>query len=447
MVNLRPLQTRFVADLRTAFAQGARKVLGVAPCGFGKTRTMVDMARQSVEKGKRVLILTHREELLEQIRAAALDGGLTADRCQIASIQTIARRLKTTTPPDFIIVDESAHAVASTWAKVLNHWPKAHVCGKTATPSRLDGRGLGDIFDAMVMGPTPKTLIEQGWLVQPTYYAPPSLVSTDEIPIKMGDFDRQALSEAVDKPAIVGDAVEHFRRICPGERAIVFCVSRKHAENVAWQFFHSGFNAQAFHGGLKASERRSIMGMFRGGSIQILTTVDLIGEGLDVGSVGAVVLLRPTASLSLFIQWIGRGMRTSPGKSRCVVLDHTGNVMRHGLAEWDREWSLTAPSRRVKNGDAGRAVGICRCEVCFAVSLSRDRCSTCGVEFTAEQRRLAERAGTLTEVETKVCPRCGDPTVTGARCKGCQKIDKKEEKEKANRRERSSISQAQPVRS
>lgn len=420
-MKLRPLQVRFIDDLRESF-RSHRRVLGVAATGFGKTVCFAYMAHASSALGKRVLILTHRTELVDQIEGALREfgGGAT-----VASIQTVARRPEWPTP-DFVVVDECHHAAASSWSGVLARWPRAHILGVTATPARLDGRGLGDLFDAMVMGPDAGTLIEQGLLCRPVYYAP-SAPDVSEVSVTAGDFDRGELFTAMDQPSITGSAVAEYQKRASGEQSLVFCVNRLHAQNVAQQFQDCGIDARVFHGGLSDGDRTSTMAKFREGSIKMLVTVDLVGEGLDVCAVGAVILLRPTASLCLHLQQIGRGLRTAPGKERVVILDHAANLSRHGLAEWTREWSLQGRPKRTRKGDVA-PVAVLRCPTCYACwPPGVSSCSDCGHEFTARERKMTEKAGELVEVRAKQCPRCGGPTVGTKRCGGCARNDTFEE--------------------
>lgn len=418
-MELRPLQQRFVEDIRTAFRSN-RRVLAVAATGFGKTVCFSYMAKGAAERGNRTMILTHREELIRQIQSTLGKWGATAD---VQSVQTVARRLETTEKPDLIIVDEAHHSMATTWARVLTYWPNVKILGVTATPARLDGRGLKDQFDSIVIGPDAGQLIREGWLVKPRYFAPPTKIDTSELSINGGDYRRDELELVVDRPGITGDAVEHYKRMASGVSAIAFCVSRAHAENVCAAFVAGGVTAEVFHGGI--ADRESVMNRYRAGETKVLITVDLVGEGLDVPACGAVILLRPTASLCLHLQQIGRGLRIAEGKTCCWVLDHAGNTLKHGLAEWPREWTLEG--KKKKSGEM-REMGVKRCDHCFAVMAAGCRqCPECGTLLVDEEDNTKAKAGDLTEIVSVNCPKCNRPSIRGAKCNGCKVEEKREE--------------------
>ena len=243
-MTLRPYQHAFRNGIAAEFRAGHRCVLGVAPTGAGKTVTFCDMAQRAVARGNRVGILMHRAELIQQTRRAlgAIPHGViqagqpeTDAPIQIASIQTLVNRLDRH-QFDFLIIDEAHHCTASTYRRVMDHYNRARILGVTATPCRTDGTGLADTgYTAMVLGPDIDTLTAEGWLAPCDVYGVPT-VDVTGVKTTAGDYNRRALAQVMDKPAIVGDAIKHYRRLCDGAPAIAFCVSVAHAEHVAAQF-------------------------------------------------------------------------------------------------------------------------------------------------------------------------------------------------------------------
>jgi superfamily II DNA or RNA helicase len=232
MVTLRDYQAKAVNDIRTAYQYGRRAPLFVLPTGGGKTVLFTYIAQNAAERGKRVLILVHRVELLRQtskaLRGFGVRHGLINPQytpeytapVQVASVQTIINRIgKMPFTPDLIIIDEAHHATASTWRKVINAYPKARLLGVTATPVRSDGTGLGidagGMFDTLIEGPSTRALMDMGYLVEPTIYAPKDRLDLSGVRTKMGDYDKKQLGELMDKPRITGDAVAHYKRRCP----------------------------------------------------------------------------------------------------------------------------------------------------------------------------------------------------------------------------------------
>lgn len=409
MITLRDYQACAIDRVREAYVAGHRCVLLVMPTGAGKTITFAYLAHSAVTRGKRVLILAHREFLIEQISETLsrfdLDhGALMAGRpgntlpVQVGMMGTVARRLERIYYPDLIVVDEAHRSVSATYMAILRAFPKARVLGVTATPQRTDGCGLGDAYDAIVIGPTVRELTDAGHLSRYALYCPPQMVDLEGVPIRAGDFDQKALADRMDRPTITGDAIEHLQRLAPGRQFVAFCAGVEHAHHVAEQFRGAGIGAQALDGEMDRSERASIVAAFRGGALQGLTSCDLISEGFDLPGIGAAILLRPTASLIVYMQQVGRALRPAPGKDRAVLLDHVGNALRHGLPDHDRDWTLEGRDK-AKKANVERELSVRHCRVCFAVYETRlPKCPHCGAVAGTESREIAERDGELVEI-------------------------------------------------
>jgi superfamily II DNA or RNA helicase len=412
-MQLRPYQTDLITAIRLQYQLGHRKVLAVLPTGAGKTVCFSHIAQAAAKKGNRICILVHRAELLDQasrsLSSMSVQHGLIqANRAmdlsaavQVASVQTLARRLHKL-PRDFfqlVIIDEAHHSNSDTWARTLEHFHQAHLLGVTATPIRLDGRGLGEHYQAMVEGPSAAWLTDNGYLAPARVLAPPGFDTTG-LRKRMGDFDTKEAEHRIG--TIMGDAVSHYRKHLDGQTAIAFCCSVAHAEAVARLFMGAGIPAASIDGSMTSEQRRDLLQALGTGRIRVLTSCALIGEGVDVPSVGGCILLRPTASTSLHLQMIGRCLRPSPGKAAAVVLDHVGNTLRLGHHLEPREWTLDGLAKR----DRDKAPSVKVCPQCFATSMSAAQvCRECGHMFAAEARELQQVEGELVEVQRQQAKR------------------------------------------
>lgn len=361
------------------------------------------------------MILVHRAELLRQtsetLTAFEVPHGLIAsgvpetdEAVQVASVQTLVRRLsRMKWAPTLIVVDEAHHATATTGhGQVLKHFADARVLGVTATPERLDGQGLGieagGFFDELVMGPTVAELVELGHLSRPVVFAPPGTVDLSGIKTVAGDFSKGELAAAMDRPVITGSAVTHYRKHCDGAPAIAFCASVKHAEHVAEAFRAAGYSAASIDGTLDADTRAQRIADLGSGALHVLTSCEIVSEGTDIPRVSAAILLRPTQSLGLYLQQVGRALRPFPGKERAVILDHVSNCHRHGLPDDDRQWSLDSKPRRQRKQDDD-ADPVKQCSECFAVHKPAPICPSCGYVYPVKAREIEQVDGSLEEVK------------------------------------------------
>ena len=416
MLKLRNYQEGAVEGIRQSYRDGFRSPLLVLPTGAGKTVVFSYVAAQTSSRGKRVLILVHRIELLRQtsnkLTEAGVYHGLINPKytpnlhapVQVASVQTVVNRLDKIHAPDLIIVDEAHYALAGTWKKIIGAFPNARVLGVTATPCRGDGTGLGveagGVFDDLVMGPQIAELIDMGFLVKPRIYAPKERLDLSAVRMVRGDYDAKQLNEVVDKPTITGDAVQHYMRLCPGTPAVVFCVSVNHAQHVAEEFRRAGFRAYHADGTLDDDVRGRILGGLGNGTVDVVTSCDLISEGTDIPAIGCAILLRPTQSLGLYIQQVGRALRTSDGKSSAIILDHVGNVITHGLPDEERQWSLEGEKRKKrKKNDYEVNIRVQQCPSCFMIHEPGPVCTSCGhVYQTKEKEGPKQVDGILVEM-------------------------------------------------
>jgi len=420
--TLRDYQDDAVLQVRTAYKNGKRYVLLVLATGAGKTVIFSFIAKTSSDNGKRVLILAHRDQLIKQasrklhdygVEHGVIMPGFTPNyqaNVQVASIQTMVRRMhKLKLKFDLIVIDEAHLSAANTYRRILAHYPGARVLGVTGSPCRLDNKPLGikqgGIYDEMVQGVSICDLIERGFLMRPVVYAPREQLDLSGVAKSGGDYDTQQLAAVVDTPTITGDAVKMYRKICPGVPAVAWCVDIKHAQNVADAFNAAGVPAMMLCGDHDSDYRDRALAALESGKIKVLTFVGILIEGVDCPAIGAVILLRPSMSLSSYLQVVGRGLRpfTYPSglvKTVCYVLDHCGLTFRHGFVDdEDREWSLEeGVVKKRKPGEKEPRVDAIQCQTCFTVFTSADA--------KARAKTILETTGVPRD---PCCPRCDVP--------------------------------------
>ena len=414
MFQLRDYQTDIIHQARELIKNGVKSILIQSPTGSGKTALTAHMIGASANKGIPSFFVVHRRELLYQsaktfdevgIQHGFIASGFPPDPrplVQIASIQSLARRLDKVKTPKLIVWDEVHHLASKSWSGVHRNYPDAIHIGLTATPQRLDGKGLGDWFTHMIHGPSVAGLIEQGYLSPYKAYAP-TTISTDGLHTQMGDYVTSEIVKLVDKPTITGDVIAHYKRLASGKRALIFCASIKHSAHVVEQFNLAGIPAEHVDGETGKFDRDAAMKRFNEGKTLVISNVELFGEGLDIPSIEAVILLRMTQSLGLSLQQIGRVLRPGEGKT-AIILDHVGNLQRHGLLDEDREWSLSGRERN--KSDKSQDTPVRTCPKCFAVMKAAIvKCKYCGYVFEVESREVLEREGELVEVDKEMMRR------------------------------------------
>lgn len=405
-LTLRDYQHRAIQDLRSAYRSGTQAVLLVLPTGGGKTVIFSYITTSAVARGGRVLILVHRRELIHQTSAQLTSLGVehgiisngfpTNDALvQVASVQTIVRRLhKINWQPTLIIIDEAHHAVAGSWKQILDHFYGANLLGVTATPMRLDGRGLGDWFQHMVLGPSVASLIEMQHLAPVRCYTIPKKLDWKEIRKSGGDFVGTAAADLLEEGEFNGDAVKEYKKHCPGKPAIVFCCTIAHSELVAQLFREAGFRAAHLSANTDPVLRKQLIDDLGNGNIDVLTNCMVVSEGTDIPVVTAAILLRPTTSTALYLQQVGRALRPAPGKDKAIIIDCVGNILRHGLPDMDREYSLEDKPK------SEAAPPVKECPVCFAaLPITTTICPSCGHVFTPSAPKQAERPISVDLVE------------------------------------------------
>jgi DNA repair protein RadD len=430
-VTLRPYQIIGLDRVRAAVRAGHRRILLVSATGSGKTVMMASMIQGAQAKGNRSLVVAHRRELIEQthdrfahegIHAGIIMAGhpKTEALTQVGSIQTLSRR---SGPPPAIsaalggpdphvirggcgdhaqplpevkilIIDEAHHAKAAQYERLLTAYPDAVVVGLTASPWRLDGRGLGDIFTHLVLAATPAELIRDGYLCNYTGFAfqAPDL---SEVKTVAGDWDEAGLSLAYQKSTIFADIIEKWSQHAKGRQTIVFAASIENSEAIVARFNGAGVQAAHLDYRTPAADRARVLQEVRAGRVRVLSNVNLLGEGIDLPELSCAILARPTKSLTVYLQQVGRVMRPKADGSKALILDHAGNVERHGLPDSPRSYDLTT----TKPKEVVPALRTCK--VCFAIWEGAGACPECGTATEAVSRTGPEVSLAHSEVDIR----------------------------------------------
>lgn len=397
-IKLHDYQQKLVDKARQAFKDGYKAPCIVAPCGAGKSVIISEITRLTTKNKKHVLFLVHRKELIDQIQNTFKRNEVNMDLVQFGMVQTVVRQLDSMPKPDLIITDENHHALAKTYRKIYDYFSDVLRLGFTATPIRLDGSGLGDVNDILIEEVDAQWLIEHGYLSPYKYYAP-KLIDDDYLKVgRMKEFTSRSIDEAIGK-IIFGDVIKHYRELADGEQAITYCHSIEASLKVVEEFNKSGIPSAHIDAKTPKNERDRIIERFRNQEIRMLSNVDLIGEGFDVPDCSTVIMLRPTKSLSLYIQQSMRGMRYKPGKTS-IIIDHVGNVHRFGLPDAKREWSLEGFKKNSSRNEP--QLKIRQCENCFAVYNAKEKqCPMCGhhPQVVRERKLEVDESAKLQQID------------------------------------------------
>ena len=420
MIVLRPDQAKLKADIYSGW-QEARNVLGVLPTGGGKSIIVSDIALDNHQQNLQQVVIAHRTELVSQMSLHIAKRGIPhriiapdtvktqiarehfetfgksfvnpTAMCSVGGVDTLKARAESLAgwaqQQSRWIIDEAHHVLRENkWGAAVEMFPNAYGLGVTATPSRADGKGLGDhadgVFGHMAVGPDMRELIKLGGLTDYEIVVPVSDFEIDETSVsKSGDFSPARMREASQKSHITGDVVVEYMRYALGKRAICFATDVATANEIADQFNASGIRAAAVSAKTPTAVRNDAINRFRDGRYTILVNVDLFGEGFDVPECACVIMARPTASLGVFLQQFGRGLRTAPGKEFGLIIDHVSNYKRHGLPDKQHFWTLDRRDKRAKHEKDPEDIELIPCpecsrpfEKCFTI------CPHCGFELT-----------------------------------------------------------------
>jgi len=420
-IALRDDQERDVAAIRDALAE-YQSVLFRAPCRYGKTFVSAYMTKRSAERQRTVIFACHRDSILRQTSATfqrfGIKHGMIASGwpsnpfafAHVASADTLRNRLAMLEKCKLLIVDEG-HLWASKTRKAIIDAAKqagAKIVILTATPIRLDGKPLSDIADYMVLGPSEADMMAAGNLPPYRVYAPVS-VDLSGVHTRAGDYVTSEVEDRVDKPSVIGDLVETWRKYAQGKRTVVYAVSRAHGRHILEAYLAAGVKAAYVDGETPKPEQVRILTGMADGKVDVIVSVELFTTGLDLASIvgrdvsiQCVQLARPTKSLQLAIQMMMRCMTRQDGYA--TILDHVNMILNrdgtvnHGFPDDDREWSLEGPPRRRQEGVSD--FNVWTCETCFAsVRATKPVCPYCEATHDIKPREVLTEAGELKEIK------------------------------------------------
>ena len=408
MIELRPYQHLAIENLRTSIRLKNKRVLLQASTGSGKTIVACEMIRLALGKSKSALFIAHRKEIIlqssQKLDAFGIDHGIIManhsrknDRpVQVASIQTLTRRDKP--PADLIIVDECHLSCSTSYKEILKEYPNAVVIGLTATPVRLDGRGLSEVYDDIVEVVPMAQLIADGHLIKPRVFAPfrPDMKGVRTV---KGDYDAAQTSAIMDNKKITGDIVKHWQVHALNRKTIVFASSVVHSKNIVMAFMAKGISARHLDATTSGSERDRTLAEWREGKFHVLSNMGLFVEGLDVPEASCCVLARPTKSVTIYLQAVGRIMRPAENKTECIILDHAGLTYEHNLVDTPRKWSLHGRTKRTKSETPIVLVHVCdACFYAYSRTEHPNVCPECGVQTQLYQPPQVNAKGELVEL-------------------------------------------------
>lgn len=406
MIKLYDYQEQGVHEIRTAMRR-EKRVLYQLPTGGGKTVVFTHIAQSAFAKGKRILVLVHRRELLmqasRQFSSMGIPHGLIAsgrplhvhNHVQIASVDTLIRRTNIDFQPDLIVIDEAHHVVpGNKWGSVMDRWPRAYILGVTATPRRLDGKALGDSFGELIIGPSTGELMSRGRLSRYKLISV-KLISTEGAGIRAGEFIAKDIEEINDMRSVIGDTVETFKKhaVLPG---LIFASSVSAAQRLSDELSANGYHSYCLHHKTKQEPRDAMIRGLETGHTDVITSYDTVSEGLDIPICRTAVLCHTSKSETKYLQQAGRALRVHPDKDETVFIDHGMNYLRHGLPDDDREWSLHG--KKATPSEDEKALALRDCPVCLRVHKTAPRCPFCGHVYEVVPREEAETVGGELEV-------------------------------------------------
>jgi DNA repair protein RadD len=428
-MELRPYQSDAILRLRESIRSGHRAPLLCSPTGSGKTALSGAIARSSVDKGGTGLFLAPRRELITQASAMFTRFGVPHGVImageprslyppwQVASFDTLSARAirskRMLMPRAGIVICDEAHlSVADTRKQILEHYHDSIIIGLTATPARGDGRGLGEIYDDLLQVVSVRDLMDQKYLVEARYFAP---TEPDLAGIKLnkdGDYQEKQLGARMDQQALVGDIVQNWLRIARDRSTVVFCVTCAHSRHVRDEFLKAGIRAEHLDGETPLDERKEILARVASGETQVLCNVFVATFGLDIPRLSCAVLARPTKNITLYLQIIGRVLRTDDGKDDALIIDHSGAVKQHGFADDAQPWSLdeseTVAERKKKAQEESKASKEITCGNCFSVFRGSRECPKCGHAMIPKTEKIPTHEAELVEVKKKLEPTLAD---------------------------------------
>lgn len=402
--QLRGYQQELIDRIRQSLASGHRHIIVQSPPRTGKTVVMAEIARRTTDKGNHVCFIIHRKEVLQQAKATFQEQGVDPNLLEAGMVQSLTRHVDAMQAPEVILIDEAHHALAKSYRRILEAFPQACVLLFTATPVRTGRNQLDQIADDIIVGKSIKELTEQGFLAPFKYYAAKDK-DVDDKKLRRsstGDYVTASIEEAVSHK-IYSHTVDEYLTKAGGKQAVVYTYSVEAANHLADEFNDRGITAEAVDATTPALVRDDAVKRFRDQKQKILVNVNLFTEGIDLPNVDCVIMVRPTMSLALYMQFSMRCLNPRPGKT-AVIIDQVGNWERFGLPNADRDWkalakSKASPAKSLKRG----GVQVIQCPDCFGVveksEVEDNSCPLCGYYPLVRKRDYEEQKAQLVEIK------------------------------------------------
>ena len=393
-INLRDYQENIYTKIRKAFIEGAKGVCAVLPCRSGKSYIMAKISQDACKKGSHVLILAHRNSLINQHKELFENLELNNPNIRIESVFTEVNHLGEHGPVDLIIIDEAHLSGATSYQKVCAYYDCLRILF-TATPARLDGKPL-NLADKIVIGISANELIKRGNISNYHYYAPDLNIDFSSIKRIAGDFNNRELGRTMGTKKIYGDIYKYYDRLAKGKQAIAYCVNVQHSQEVCEMFNSKGVPARHMDSHTPEKEREQILKDFKDNKFKILCNCNLISEGITLPTAEVGLLLRPTLSLTLYIQQAMRCLTPNKDKE-AIIIDYVNNIQRHGLPTQERQWSLDSKVEEYCNENDDGTLKIRVCPECFSTFETAPICPFCGAEYKVTQVEIQN----MKEIELK----------------------------------------------
>lgn len=409
--ELRDYQHQWIKDIWNSWENGNRRVLGQLPTAAGKTVCFAHISHKFFDQGKQVLVIAHRIELISQAAeklseiigepVGIIKAGVLANperRIQVASVQTLSRRDVLELPMNIglLILDEAHHATALSYRRLIEHYESAQILGVTATPQRIDGQGFVDLFDDLVIGIDTAKLIQAGYLSNFRLFATNQTISTVGVAKSRGDFRAKELAVAVTSQIGVSEILENYFKYARNLRTVIFACSLEHSRALAAEFSRNYISAEHLDGKTPPQERLEILQRFRNGTTQVITNYEILTEGFDCPNIECVYCVRPTESSTMWLQMLGRVLRTYALKPTAVIIDITDNWKKHGLPDEARKWSLLPETiSEIQNK------GLIQCEHCTHIFKPL-------TDELAKIEAEVDEDGVVIQHHQAICPSCGE---------------------------------------
>lgn len=397
---LRDYQQKTIDRIIRSMKSGHQSIIVQQPPRTGKTVIMAEIAKRTTDNGNHIMFMVHRKEIVDQVKRTFSRWGVNMNLATIGMVQTITRRLDKLEPPAVLFIDEAHHALAKSYMRIIERYPDAYKFLFTATPWRMNGDGFEAVADDLIQGQSVQWFIEHKYLAPVDYYAPADIDISKLKTKRTGEFDDASVEEAL-KPKIYGDAVKSYKKLASGKQAIAYTYNVASAKRLAQEFLVNGIRAESVDGTTPAEERDRIVAAYREGKIDVLTNAELFTEGIDLPNVDVVIMLRPTQSLSLYLQFAMRSMNPRPGKT-AVIIDHVANVNRFGLPTDNRQWHLAGREDVETRTHRDPIKPVTVCPACFATFYrTGPTCPFCGATLAQENQLEVVEDAHLIKLETK----------------------------------------------